>query len=49
MKPKLCTIKLDEYEQDAILKALVELQNKCIAEDKPIDFLDKVILMLCRV
>ncbi len=48
MKKDYCKIRLDQYEQDAIIAALVELRNKHIAEERPIDFLNEVILKLCR-
>ena len=48
MKIKSCKITVDEYEQGAIITALIELRNKYISEEKSIDFLNEVILKLCR-
>ncbi len=47
MKIKPCKISIDEYERGAIINALMELRNKYISEEKPIDFLNEVILKLC--
>ena len=48
MKIKSCKITADEYERGAIITALIELRNKYISEEKSIDFLNEVILKLCR-
>lgn len=48
MKTKLCKISIDEYERGAIITALMELRNKYISEEKSIDFLNEVILKICR-
>jgi len=48
MKLKRYTLKLDEYEHGAILRALVELRNKYISENQSVEFLNEVILKLCR-
>ena len=45
---KCRAVKLDEYERGAIMTAMMELRNKYIAEETPIDFLNEVILKLCE-
>lgn len=48
MRIKCRIVKFDEYERGAIITALVEMRNKYIFEEKSIDFLNEVIIKLCR-
>lgn len=48
MKIKSGKISIYEYERGAIITALMELRNKYISEEKSINFLNEVILKICR-
>ena len=45
MKRKL---KLDDYEVNIIISALVELRNHLIAENRYTDAVDELLLKLCK-
>ena len=44
MKRKL---KLDDYEVNIIIRALVELRNQLIAENRYTDAVDELIILFC--
>ena len=45
MKRKL---KLDDYEVNIIIRALVELRNQLIAENRYTDAVDEILLKFCK-
>lgn len=40
--------KFDEYEVNIIIRALVELRNQLISENRYTDAVDELILRLCK-
>lgn len=40
--------KLDDYEVNIIIRALVELRNHLIAGNRYIDAVDEILLKLCK-
>lgn len=40
--------KLDDYEVNIIIRALVELRNQLIAEGRYTDAVDEILLKLCK-
>lgn len=40
--------KLDDYEVNIVIRALVELRNQLIAENRYTDAVDELLLKLCK-
>lgn len=40
--------KFDDYEVNVIIRALVELRNQLISENKYTDVVDELLLKLCK-
>ena len=45
---KKIKIKVDDFELRLLVRALVECRNALLAEDKPTEDLDELLLRLCR-
>ena len=45
---KKIKIKVNDFELRLIIRALVEWRNALLAEDKPMEDLDELLLSLCR-
>lgn len=45
---KKIKIKVDDFEQRLIIRALVEWRNSLLKEDKPTDDIDELLIRLCK-